>query len=571
MENSQVADIFDEIADLIELQGGNEFRVRSYRSAARTVRGLSQRLEDLVEQEKDLSELPNIGDRTADKIHEILERGTCERLEKLHDQVPAGLADLMHVGRLGPRKAMQLYRELGIDSLESLREACEANKVRKLDGMGPKTEANILKGLDTIARTAGRVGIKEATEHVESLAAHLDKQDAVEEWQVAGSFRRHCETVGDLDILIQADDRANATDAILAYREIDDVLSKGKERVSVRLGSGLQVDFRFFETSAFGAALMYFTGSKAHNIAMRKRAVSRDWKLNEYGLFSGKKRLAGKTEEALYSRLGMTWVPPELRENRGEVEAAETGDLPTLVSHDDIRGDLHCHTKETDGKNEIEEMANAAKKRGYSYLAITDHSKAVSMAKGMNEKRLRKHADRIREVNDSMDRFWLMAGVEVDILRDGELDLDEDLLADLDWVVASIHYHFGLGKDRMTERVLAAVKSGVVDCIGHPLGRLIGKRDPIALDVDKVVDACAEYDVCLETSAQPERLDLPDHHCQQARQAGVRFAVSTDAHSVSDLDLMPFGLGNARRGWLTPDDVVNTSTIRQLRSWLTRR
>lgn len=563
MENAQIADIFDEIADLIELQGGNAFRIRAYRSTARTVRGFSRRVEDLAEQGEDLSKLPNVGESTAGKIHEILQKGTCRRLEALREKVPSQLADLMKVAHIGPRKAMQLHEELGVDSFDSLRKACEAHRVRKLDGMGPKTEENILKGLRTVESASGRIGLKEAADHVESLGRYLDGVSAIERWEVAGSFRRRKETIGDLDILVHADDRSSVQQGILEYGEIAEVLGKGKEKISVRLGSSLQVDFRFFEPKSFGAALMYFTGSKAHNIAVRKRAVSKDWKLNEYGLFKGKRRLAGKTEESIYRRLGLACPPPELREDRGEIEAAEDDELPTLVGLKDIHGDLHAHTKATDGQNTIEEMAKAAKDRGYKFLAITDHSKAVRMAKGLDEERLRKHADKIRSVNDSMKGFWLLAGIEVDILKNGKLDLDEDLLAELDWVVASIHYNWNLDKKKMTQRVRSAITSGVVDCIGHPLGRMIGRRDPISLDLDQVFEACVENGVRLEVNAQPDRLDLPDYHCQRAREGGVEFVISTDAHKTADLDLMRFGVANARRGWLTKKDVLNTASSKK--------
>ncbi len=565
MENAQIADIFDEIADLLELQEANQFRIRSYRNAVRTVRDLSRRLQDMVEQEEDLTELPNIGAGTAAKIHQILETGTCEKLEELRGQVPQGLTQFMRVPGLGPRTAMQLYRELHLETLEDLREACRQGRVRELEGMGQKSEQNILEGIEKLEAMSGRMLYRDAADHVRSLGRHLDGLDAVQRSEVAGSFRRRKETVGDLDVLVQAEDRGEATEGILAYAPIDEVIGRGKQKVSVRLDSGLQIDFRYFEPESFGAALLYFTGSKAHNIAVRQLAVDRGWKLNEYGLFEGDRRLEGNTEEAVYQRLDMAWVPPELREDRGEVEAAVNRELPRLVEPADIRGDLQAHTDVTDGKNTLREMAEAARERGYEYFAITDHSQRVTMANGLDEDRLREHADEIRRLDAEMDDLWLMAGIEVDVLKDGRLDLDEDVLAEMDWVVASLHYNRNQARDEMTDRILSAVRSGVVHCLGHPLGRIIGQREPLGFDLDAVFEACAECGVFVEINAQPDRLDLPDIHCKRALEAGVRFTISTDAHKRRDLDFMKYGVFTARRGWLQKGDVLNTRTAQQLR------
>jgi len=572
MENAQIAAIFDEIADLLELKNANTFRIRSYRNAAQTIRGYADRMEDLAREDSALSNIPNIGEATAAKIREILERGTCKRLEELREDVPRGLTDLLQIPGLGARKAMQLYKALEIESLEELQDACRKHKVRELEGMGEKTEQNILSGIKTVERTAGRRLYKEAADELGTLAKHLkglSKQ--LKHWEVAGSFRRGKETIGDLDILVQAADREKAADAILEYEAIDKVIGRGKERVSLRLGSGLQVDFRFFDPSSFGSALMYFTGSKAHNIKVRRIAQENDWKLNEYGLFSGDRRLAGKTEKAVYSRLGMKWLPPEMREDRGEVELARDGKVPRLIECDDVHGDLQCHTTASDGKNSIKEMAEAARDYGLKFLAITDHSKRVTMAKGLDDDAAEKHADAIREQNDSMRGFWLLAGIEVDILKSGKLDLEEKTLASLDWVVASIHYDRNMSRKAMTDRVVAAIESGVVHCLGHPLGRIIGQREPLAMDMDRIFAACAENDVRIEINCQPERLDLPDNYCQSAQQAGVRFTLGTDAHSTSGLRFMPLGVKVARRGWLRKQDVLNTVTITELRKRLKRR
>jgi DNA polymerase (family 10) len=339
----------------------------------------------------------------------------------------------------------------------------------------------------------------------------------------------------------------------------------------VRLRGGLQVDFRYFDTSAFGSALLYFTGSKAHNIRIRRLAQDHDWKLNEYGLFKDDNLLAGKTEKAVYTKLKMDWVPPELREDRGEVQAALHGDLPHLVEVGDIRGDLQSHTTASDGKHSIREMAEAARDYGLDYLAITDHSKRVTMANGLNDDQALKHAEEIRKVNDGMKRFWLLAGIEVDILKSGKLDLKEQTLAELDWVVASIHYDRAMSRKKMTERVLAAIKSGVIHCWGHPLGRIIGQREPIPVDMDRIIEACVEHNVWLEVNCQPDRLDLPDNYCRRAREAGVRFTMGTDSHSADGFSSIPFGVNTARRGWLEKKDIINTKTITELKKELKKR
>ena len=568
MENARIAEIFSEIADLLELEGGNEFRVRSYRNAARTVSELPQRLEEMVGKDTDLTELPNIGKSTADKIREIVERGTCKRLEDLHEEVPEGLTELLSVPQLGPRKASQLYRELQIQSLDDLRKAAEEQKIRELEGMGAKTEEKILEGIKTLQSSSGRIPYHTAAQYAEALGKLLDGMDAVKQWEVAGSFRRGKETVGDLDILVQADDRKRVTESVADHDSVVEVIGRGEEKMSVRLESGLQVDLRFFEPESFGSALAYFTGSKAHNIAVRRLAQANGWKLNEYGLFKGENRLAGKTEASVYHRLNLPWIPPELREDRGEIDAAGEGRLPDLITEKQIRGDFHSHTERTDGRESLEEMVEAALDKGYGFLAVTEHSKALSMAKGLDEDDVKAHADKIRKADGRYDDIWVMAGIEVDILKSGKLDLDEKVLEKLDWVVASVHSYFKLDEKEMTGRILKAVESGVVHCIGHPTARMIGSRDPIRFDHDRVFEACEEHGVCLEVNGQPDRMDLPDTLCKRAREAGVLFALATDAHHHVELDFMRYSLQVARRGWLEKKDVLNTRTVKQLRKHL---
>ena len=568
MENARIADIFSEIADLLELQEANAFRVRSYRNAARTVQESPRRIEDLVAEGADLTELPNIGKSTADKMREIVEHGTCKRVEALRKEIPEGLPELLQVPQLGPRKVAQLHRELNIQSLDDLRKAAEAGKIRDLEGMGAKTEQNILEGIQTLDTASGRILYHTASQYVESLGALFDAMDAVEQWEVAGSYRRGKETVGDLDILIQSGERKKVTDTVADHDTVVEVIGKGEEKMSVRLESGLQVDLRFFEPEAFGSALAYFTGSKAHNIAVRKRAQKNGWKLNEYGLFKGRNRLAGKTEDSVYHRLNLPWIPPELREDRGEVEAAEAGTLPDLVTEEDIRGDLHCHTTWSDGRDEPEAMVEAARDKGYEFLAVTEHSKAVSVAKGLDEKALQKHMDEMHALNRNTRGFWVMSGIEVDILKSGKLDLDEEILKELDWVVASVHSYFKMDQDAMTDRLLSAIESGVVHCLGHPTGRMLGSRDPIAFDVDRVFQACKDHGVCLEINAQPERLDLPDTLCKRAKEAGVMLSLATDAHHRMELDFMRYALLVARRGWLEKNCSIASRGVKELRKAL---
>jgi DNA polymerase (family 10) len=570
MENAQIADIFDRMADLLELKDEDPFRIRSYRNTARTLRDMSERVEDLVHAGKSLSDFPNIGKSSEDKIREILKTGTCARLEELQRDVPEGLPDLMKIPSVGPRTAIELYRKLGIHTVAQLKKACEKHELQSKAHMGEKTEAKILKGIQILESSEGRISLKQATDQVESIERLIKTIPAITKWEAAGSYRRGRETVGDLDLLLHANERKAAIQELQKYTDIAETISQGDEWLNVRLKSGLRVDFRFFELEAFGAALMYFTGSKAHNIVLRKRAQSHGWKLNEYGLFKGNRRIAGDSETAVYQQLNLMWIPPELREDTGELEASEKEALPHLIELKQIKGDLHCHTTATDGANTIEEMARAAIERGYEYIAITDHSKSTRVAGGLDETRLKKHVENIRKTDRRHKNFSLLAGVEVDIRKDGHLDIDEKLLAELDWVVASIHSHFQLSRDETTERLIKAVESGVIHCLGHPTARLIGQRDPIQYDFDKVLEACRDHHVLMEINSAPERMDLPDFLCRRARDAGVKFVISTDAHKTTDYDFIRYGITVARRGWLTRHDVLNTVGAVSLRKQLAR-
>ena len=571
MENAAIADRLDEIADLLDLEKSDGFRIRAYRGAARSVRTLGARIADLLERGSDLTEIPGIGSTISQEIRQLHATGTTERLEKLREGVPAGLLEVMRLPGIGPRKAWDLHARLGIASIDDLRAAVEGQRIRSLPGMGEKTEQKLAKALAGASQPPGRLLYREAQAHLQALGAHLDGIAAIQRWEVAGSFRRRRETIGDLDVLVLARDRLAAAEAILRYPSIGEVLGGGEERIGVRLGDGLQVDFRFFEPAAFGAAQLHFTGSQAHNIELRQRALKKKLKLNEYGLYHDARRVAGKSEESVYRKLGLSWIPPELRESEGEIAAAESGRLPALIELADVQGDLHSHTTASDGRDSIAAMAAAARERGYRYLAITDHSKSLRIANGLDESRLREHAARIRHVSEALDDMWLLAGVEVDILADGSLDLDLEVLAELDWVVASLHSRLDLDERAMTERVLAAIRSGVVDCIGHPFARRFGRRDLVKLDFARVLEACVEHDVALEINGQPHRMDLPWSHAKAAREAGVRLVLGTDAHRVGELDYMEYAVGVARRGWVERSNVLNTAVAADLRRLLARR
>lgn len=571
IHNSDIATIFSRVADLLEIENANPFRVRAYRNAARVISGMGRSIPEMVAEDADLTELSGIGADLSKKIREIVETGSLKQLGDIEKRVPPSLADLLGIPGLGPKRVGTIYRELGVETLDGLREAAEAGRIRALEGFGEKTEEQVLSGIGAAAEGGGkRIKLVAAEEFAEPLVAYLREAPGVKAIAVAGSYRRRKETVGDLDILVTQRRDADIMERFVAYDDVDRVVSRGKTRSTVILRSGLHVDLRAVAAVSYGAALHYFTGSKAHNVAIRQMALKQGLKVNEYGVFREDERIAGQTEEAVYEAVGLPYIPPELRENRGEIEAAGAGDLPELITEADIRGDLHAHTEATDGRHSIEEMARAARDRGYDYLAITEHSKQVSVAGGMNADRLAAHIREIETVNDRIDGITLLKGVEVDILADGSLDLPDGILGDLDMVIASIHYRFGLPDDRQTERLLAAMDNPHVSILGHPTGRLIGEREPMGIDMGRVMAKAKDRAVCLELNSFPDRLDLSDIHCKMARETGVTVVISTDAHSTDGLGLMRYGVGQARRGWLTPADVLNTAGLDAVRSRLKR-
>jgi DNA polymerase (family X) len=570
MHNAAIARKFHELADLLEIQGANPFRVRAYRNAASIVEGSSRPLEDRVAEGEDLSAIKGIGEDLAGQIKELVETGDLSQLQTLQKDVPEQLSELMRLDQLGPKRTRAIHDALGVSSLKELKQVAEAGKIRELSGFGAKTEKKILEGVDKLSDRDHRTRLGEAEQVAAPLLAYLDELEEVSQIEVAGSYRRRKETVGDLDILVASANSAPVMERFTRHPEVGRVVSQGKTRATVYLKSGLQVDLRVVKAASFGAALHYFTGSKAHNVAIRKMALEKKLKINEYGVYRGRKRVAGKTETEVFEQVGLPWIPPELRENRGEIEAAREERLPDLVEEKDIRGDLHMHTNATDGRNSLREMAEEAKRLGYDYIAITDHSKRLTMANGLDAKRLRQQMAAIDKLNDELDGIRVLKGIEVDILEDGKLDLPDEVLDELDITVGSIHSRFELSKKKQTERVLRAMDNPRFNILGHPTGRLINEREAYKIDLEAVIEAAAERGCCLELNAQPSRLDLAGRYAGLLREAGVLGAVSTDAHATGHLGFMHLGVAQARRGWMEKKHLINTRTLKQLQKILAR-
>ena len=566
--NRDIAAKFDELADLLEIEGANAFRVRAYRNAARTIRDLPQTVAQLVREDADLTELPGIGEDLARKAREVVETGELSALQKVVQSVPESLIEVMGVAGLGPKRVKTLYEQLGVKDVDGLKQAAQAGKIQTLSGFGAKTEQNILQELATRGSGEKRFRRRDAEEMAEPLVALLREVDGVDQAAIAGSYRRRKETVGDLDILVACADAGPVMRRFVAYDDVTRVLSQGDTRASVILKGGLQVDLRAVQPESFGAALHYFTGSQAHNIRVRQLGQERGLKVNEYGVFQGERRVAGQTEAEVFDAVGLPGIVPELREDRGEIEAAQAGALPELIASADIRGNLHSHTDWSDGAGTLEEMAEAARARRLVYLAVTDHSKAVRVANGLDADRLARQIDAIDALNDRLDGITLLKSIEVDILEDGGLDLPDDLLARLDLTVCSIHSRMNLSGDKQTARVLKAMENPNFTILGHPTGRLLGERSGYELDMQRVIEQARQGGRVLEINAQPARLDLDDTHARMARDAGVKLSIATDAHAGMHLDLMRFGVDQARRAWLTADDVINTRDLKGLRALL---
>lgn len=568
MDNVAIASILGEIADLLEIKGDNPFKIRAYRNSADIVSNHPHDLSSL--DAAGLREIPGIGKDLAARIREIVETGDAQFHKELLAEFPPSVLDLLRLQGVGPKTVATLYKELGVRTLDDLERAATDGRIRALRGMGPKKESLILKAIDERKQHSGRHLLPHTHDVASALVDYLAVDAPTARIEAVGSLRRGSESCGDIDILVTGADAA-VMDRFIEYTLVERVLGHGDTKSSVRIRGGFQADLRLVEPESRGAAMQYFTGSKAHNIALRDRALSRGLKLNEYGLFQveGDVRVAGTTEEEIYAALGLDWVAPELREDRGEIAAAERRDLPRLIEHSDLRGDLHMHTTESDGRASIIEMAQAAKAAGLEYIAITDHSQSLAMANGLDERRVAEHAARIR-AEDGKHGVRLLAGIECDILPDGRLDLADDCLASLDIVIASVHSAFNQDRQQMTDRILRALENPHVDVLGHPTGRRLLKRAPYALDIEAVIDAAVRYGVALEINSQIERLDLNDSQARLARDRGVRLIISSDAHSPQALAVTRWGVMQARRAWLTADDVLNTRPLAAFRSSLRR-
>jgi DNA polymerase (family 10) len=585
MENLDVARTLTLLADLLEIQGANPFRIRAYRTAVNTVNGLSKPLHAMIADSEDLTELPGVGKNVAAHVVELLGTGSIGRLEEVEAEIPRSLAELMALDGVGPKKARRLFDELGVQTVDDLEGALEAKKVESLEGFGVRSAEKIRVSIAEHRMHTGRFRIDEVEKLIAGILEHVAAAPGAERVELAGSLRRRRETIGDVDILVQCKgDGTPVVEHFVAFEGAERAEAAGPTKGSIVLHSGLQVDLRVVPPESFGAALVYFTGSRDHNVAMRTRAVRERLRVNEWGVYRvpegadpetlGKdegERLAGDTEEGVYESLGMRWVPPDLRENRGEIEAAREDALPRLVQLDDIRGDLQMHSTWSDGKTSIEEMARACARLGYEYLAVTDHSQAMAMVQGLTPERARAQWQEVEEVRALVPGIEIVTSAEIDILKEGDLDMPDDILEALDLVVISVHSFMDQDRKTMTDRVLRAMAHPSVDILAHPTGRRINRREPFELDIEAVLEAAAEHQVAVELNANPRRLDLNDVHVHRAKELGVPVVISTDAHSPAGLADMRFGVDQARRGWLEASDVLNARPLPEFRAWLGRK
>lgn len=572
MQNAAIAALFDELAELLELQGANPFRVRAYRNAARTMENSTESIADLVaEPGHDLTKLEGVGKDLAEKIETIVTTGRLPQLDELRQEFPPDVVRMLRIPGLGPKKVIVLLKELEIKTLADLQAAAEQGRIAVLKGFGKKTEKTILEGLKLLEQTGQRVLLSAAKAASDAIVAELAKVPGVSQVIAAGSCRRRKETCGDLDILAVAEDSAAIMDKLAKQQSVQKVLARGETKQSVVLAGGLQLDLRVVPEESYGAALVYFTGSKEHNIVLRRMAQDRGLKLNEWGIFRGEKSVAGRTEEDVYAAVDLPWIPPELRENRGEFELAEHGKLPKLLELKDIQGDLHMHTTASDGTASILEMAEAAKARGLKYIAITDHSKRVSMAHGLDAERLRAHWKEIRKVRDQIKGIEILCGIECDILEDATMDLDDDVLSEADWVIAVLHYGLKQPREQIQKRLLNAIRNPNVDIIGHPSGRMIGQRPGADVHYPEIFKAAADHGVMMEINANPNRLDLDDVQAAAAKDRGIPIVINTDSHATNGFDILEFGVYQARRAGLTKTDVANTRPLKEFRKLIDRK
>ena len=558
MTNADAARILARLATMLEIEGANPFRVRAYREGARVVEAQAEPIAVLAAAEGALEALPGIGKDLAQKLRDIARTGTTDLYEEMRKKIPLEVVAMTELQGLGPKRVKTLFETLGVKDRAGLEAAARAGKLRELPGFGEKVEQNVLKALATARQSAGRMLLAGAWPVAHAIAEHIRAVQGVEQVEIAGSFRRRKETVGDLDVLVCGGHPDRVMKAFITQADVVEVLGRGETKSSVRLRNGLQVDLRHVPKESFGAALLYFTGSKEHNIELRKLAIEKGLSLNEYGLTRGQRTEAGRTEEEVYAALGLKWIPPELREAAGEIELARYYQLPVLIEERDLLADLHMHTDRSDGRDTLATMVRAARDRGYRYCAITEHSKSLTIARGFDEARVARSADEIAAARKQFPDIHILHGLEVDILADGALDLGEDGLALLDWVIVSLHSRLDQPEPVVTERVLRALAHPRVCAMAHPTGRLIGSRDPAAFDMEHVLRRAAELGVAMEINSQPDRMDLKDVHARLAREQGVRIVIDTDAHSVGQLDFMRYGVFTARRAGLTKNDVLNT-------------
>jgi DNA polymerase (family 10) len=564
--NAEIAACFNEIADLLDIEGANPFRIRAYRNAARSVLSHPKSMATLVEEGFDLTELPGIGDDLAAKITELVRSGSLHFLEELKHEISPALEELLHIPGLGPKRVHLLHETLRVNTADDLRKALESGRLEALKGFGPKLIDAVSKALKKSIREEPRVRLYEAEPVAAALLSELSRARGVIAIEVAGSIRRRRETVKDVDIVASCTTENDLIQRFITLRNVQKIVMQGPTRSSVILSGGLHVDLRVVPEHAFGAALHHFTGSKGHHIALRKLAAASDFKINEYGIFKGERRVGGEKEGDVYKVLGMAYIEPELRENRGEIELARRDALPKLVEPGDIKGDLHLHTTYSDGRNSIREMALAALSKGYDYIAVTDHTKSLRIAHGLDEKGMLRQMEEIDALNEELEGITILKSAEVDILPDGTLDLEDAVLHRLDLTVCAVHSGMHLGRKAQTTRILRAMEHPCFTILAHPTGRLIGLRDPYEVDIEAVIAACRERGCFLELNAQPDRLDLNDLHCKLAKEAGVPISVATDAHSVNDLELMRCGIAQGRRGWLEKTDLLNTLSLKALKT-----
>jgi DNA polymerase (family 10) len=574
VENLEISKVLSQVADLLEVQGANPFRVRAYRNAARFVDSYATPLRKLVADGADLTELPSIGKDMASHIGELVDTGKLSALDELTTKIPRTLIDVMELPGVGPKKAKKLWQDLGVESVDELEKAAKQGEVAALTGFGDKSQQKILAGIDQFRKHRSRFKISEADQLIAPLLEYLEACREVQRLEVAGSYRRRCETVGDIDLLAIASKAKPVMDRFTTYPQIDRIEMSGETRGRIALRSGLEVDLRILASKSYGAAMVYFSGSKEHNIRLRKRAIERGLRLSEYGVFEvddvmedqesrqhdpwAGNWVAGRKEKDVYRAVDLPWIPPELREDRGEIEAAANDELPELIELSDLRGDLQMHSTWSDGKNSIEEMLKGCAARGYEYFALTDHSKALAMTGGLDAAKLRQQWKEIEEVQSRHPEIRLLRSQEVDILADGSLDLEDEMLELLDLVVVSVHSRFDLPAGEQTKRIVRALQHPEVDILAHPTGRIINRRPPYEFDLDDVLQCATEHNVAVELNAHPDRLDLKDAHLIRARELGLKVVISTDAHRVQHLDLMRYGIDQARRAWLTKMDVLNT-------------